>query len=418
MEKIKIEKLDHQGRGIGYLEDKIVFVDNSLPGEMVEIEITKDNSKIKEAKVINYIDISDERIESKCPYYEECGGCNLLHINYLNQLNYKQNKVEEILTKEDIVEINRISKIVPSPRQFGYRNKVTLKNDGKLGYYKNKSYEIVDINKCLLANDKINDAIINIRNYEIPNNVEEVVIRSINEKEISLTIYLRENKKIDNFLNEVSNLFDSIKVIEKKKTLYEKGKSNIIGRLRNFEYQMGQNAFFQVNTDQTINLYDKISDYIKGKNYDTALDLYCGTGTIGIYISKFVNKVIGVEINSEAIENAKINALNNKVKNIDLIVGDTKKILLNKFYKADVIIVDPPRSGLDKEVIDRIILFNPSDIIYVSCDPITLARDLKLLKNKYIIEEVTPFDMFPNTYHVETVVLLSHKKSQASSPSL
>ena len=409
MEKIKIEKLDHQGRGIGYLEDKIVFVDNSLPGEMVEIEITKDNSKIKEAKVINYIDMSNERIESNCPYYEECGGCNLLHINYLNQLNYKQNKVEEILTKEDIVEINRISKIVPSPRQFGYRNKVTLKNDGKLGYYKNKSYEIVDINKCLLANDKINDAIINIRNYEIPNNVEEVVIRSINEKEISLTIYLRENKKIDNFLNEVSNFFDSIKVIEKKKTLYEKGKSNIIGRLRNFEYQMGQNAFFQVNTDQTINLYDKISDYIKGKNYDTALDLYCGTGTIGIYISKFVNKVIGVEINSEAIENAKINALNNKVKNIDFIVGDTKKILLNKFYKADVIIVDPPRSGLDKEVIDRIILFNPSDIIYVSCDPITLARDLKLLKNKYIIEEVTPFDMFPNTYHVETVVLMSRK---------
>ena len=409
MEKIKIEKLDHQGRGIGYLEDKIVFVDNSLPGEMVEIEITKDNSKIKEAKVINYIDISDERIESNCPYYEECGGCNLLHINYLNQLNYKQNKVKEILTREDIVEINRISKIVPSPRQFGYRNKVTLKNDGKLGYYKNKSYEIVDINKCLLANDKINDAIINIRNYEIPNNVEEVVIRSINEKEISLTIYLRENEKIDNFLNEVSNLFDSIKVIEKKKTLYEKGKSNIIGRLRNFEYQMGQNAFFQVNTDQTINLYDKISDYIKGKNYDTALDLYCGTGTIGIYISKFVNKVIGVEINSEAIENAKINALNNKVKNIDFIVGDTKKILLNKFYKADVIIVDPPRSGLDKEVIDRIILFNPSDIIYVSCDPITLARDLKLLKNKYIIEEVTPFDMFPNTYHVECVAKLSRK---------
>ena len=172
---------------------------------------------------------------------------------------------------------------------------------------------------------------------------------------------------------------------------------------------MGQNAFFQVNTDQTINLYDKISDYIKGKNYDTALDLYCGTGTIGIYISKFVNKVIGVEINSEAIENAKINALNNKVKNIDFIVGDTKKILLNKFYKADVIIVDPPRSGLDKEVIDRIILFNPSDIIYVSCDPITLARDLKLLKNKYIIEEVTPFDMFPNTYHVECVAKLSRK---------
>jgi len=406
MYEVEIEKLDHQARGISHINDKIVFVENALPLEKVKVKIVKENKKIMEAVVIEYISRSKDRVESSCPYYKECGGCDLLHLSYEKQLIYKENKIKEIMNRYAELDDKLIKNIVPSPAQYNYRNKITLKVKNNIGYFKKKSYDIVEINNCLLANKKINKIIKEISKISVPKSINELVIRSINEDEFSLTIYLQNKENIDNFINKMKNNFDSIKIIFENKVLKEMGKSNIIGRLNKYNYQMSQTAFFQVNTQQTIKLYDKIKQYVKEFNSPTTLDLYCGTGSIGIYISEYASKVIGVEINPEAIENAKINADNNGIKNIEFLAGDAKTVLNKNNYSAELVIVDPPRSGLDLEVVNDIIKINPKDIIYVSCDPITLARDLKLFSSKYKVIEITPFDMFPNTYHVECVVLL------------
>lgn len=406
MYEVEIEKLDHQARGISHINDKIVFVENALPLEKVKVKIVKENKKIMEAVVIEYISRSKDRVESSCPYYKECGGCDLLHLSYEKQLIYKENKIKEIMNRYAELDDKLIKNIVPSPAQYNYRNKITLKVKNNIGYFKKKSYDIVEINNCLLANKKINEIIKEISKISVPKSINELVIRSINEDEFSLTIYLQNKENIDNFINKMKNNFDSIKIIFENKVLKEIGKNNIIGRLDKYNYQMSQTAFFQVNTQQTIKLYDKIKQYVKDFNSPITLDLYCGTGSIGIYISEYASKVIGVEINPEAIENAKINADNNGIKNIEFLAGDAKTVLNKNNYSAELVIVDPPRSGLDLEVVNDIIKINPKDIIYVSCDPITLARDLKLFSDKYKVIEITPFDMFPNTYHVECVVLL------------
>lgn len=410
MYEVEIEKLDHQARGIAHINDKIVFIENSLPSEKVKIKIVKENKKIMEAIVTDYITKSKDRIESSCPYYKECGGCDLLHLSYEKQLIYKENKIKEIMTKYADINENLVNSIVSSPDQYNYRNKVTLKVNNKVGYYKKKSYDIVEIENCLIANAKINQTIQEIKTVNIPSSINELVIRSINETDISLTIYLQKRDNIENFVNKLSKKIDSIKVVFNNRVIKETGKSNIIGRLEKYNYQMSQNAFFQINTEQTINLYNKIKEYVKECNAPTTLDLYCGTGTIGIYVSEYASKVIGVEINPEAIDNAKINADNNNINNIEFFAGDAKAILNKNNYDADLVIIDPPRSGLDIEVINDILKIDPSDIIYVSCDPITLARDLKIFKDKYEIVEITPFDMFPNTYHVECLVKMHYKE--------
>ncbi len=409
MYEVEIEKLDHQGRGITHINDKIVFVENALPTEKVKIKVIKENKKIMEAVVTEYIKKSVDRVESFCPYYNECGGCDLLHLSYEQQLKYKENKIKEIMIRYAELDEKLIKSIVPSPKQYNYRNKITLKVKDKVGYYKKKSYDIVEIENCLLANEKINEIIKEFSKIYVPSSINELVIRSINEDEISLTIYLQKKENIDYFINLFIKKFNSIKIVFENKLVKETGKSNIIGRLDKYDYQMSQTAFFQVNTQQTVNLYDKIKQYVKELNSPTTLDLYCGTGSIGIYISEYALKVIGVEINSEAIENAKINAKNNNIKNIEFLAGDAKTVLSKNNYSADLVIVDPPRSGLDLDVVSDIIKINSKDIIYVSCDPITLARDLKLFSDKYEVVELTPFDMFPNTYHVECVVKLVRK---------
>lgn len=409
MYEVKVEKLDHQGRGISHIEDKIVFIENALPGETVRIKITKQNKKIMEASVLDYIIKSDCRVDSLCPYYNECGGCDLLHLSYEQQIQYKENKIKEIMNKYAGIDNDKINQIVPCDQQYNYRNKVTLKVNQKIGYYKKKSYDIVEIEKCLLANNKINNAILEIKKNHVPECIKELVIRSVNEDEISLTIYLQKEENINNLIKKLENYFSSIKVILNDSILKQTGESNIIGRLDNFSFQMSQTAFFQVNTAQTEKLYNKVREYIKKNTSPTVLDLYCGTGTIGIYISDYAKKVTGIEINSDAIVDAKVNAEKNGVKNIDFFAGDTKELLKHGDYKADVIIVDPPRSGLDEEVITDMIKINPKEIIYVSCDSITLARDLKLFNEIYEVIEITPFDMFPNTYHVECVVKLYRK---------
>lgn len=402
-----IEKLDHQARGITHVDGKITFVENALPDEIVDIEIVKSQKKINEAIVKKYIKKSPKRIESICPYYNECGGCDLLHLSYNDQLEYKQNKVIEIMERYAEIPKEKIKSILGSPKNINYRNKVTLKSNGKLGYYKRRTNDIVNIDYCYLANEDLNKEIKELNNFKLDNGIEELMIRKVNDSETSLTVDLRINENDLEKYKKMLNIVPNLSISKDRRLIYSNAKSNIIGKLGNKQFLISPTAFYQVNTLQTENLYNKVLSYVKELHNSTVLDLYCGTGTIGIYISDFAKEVLGVEINSQAIKDANQNKRINGINNINFIAGDTKLVLRTNEFKSDIIIVDPPRAGLDKEVIADLIKISAKKIIYVSCDPITLARDIKLLSEKYEVKEVTPVDMFPNTYHVETVVLMS-----------
>ena len=406
----KIERLDHQGRGITYINGKIAFVKDTLPGDEIELKIIKENSKLIEAEPTSFLKESQLRVKELCPYYKECGGCNLLHMSYEEQINYKQSKIVDIMKKYADINSEVIKQILPCDRQFCYRNKVTLKVKEKLGYFKEKTYELIPIEKCLLVNDKINEIIKILNGYTDLSSIKEVVIKSFTDKETMLIIYLQEDEINANLLNYLSNHIDNIIVYDNnKKKVKRIGKGNILARLREKQFKIGANSFFQVNMDQTLKIYDKIAEYLSKNEDSTVLDLYCGVGSIGLYSASNYTKLIGVEIVPEAIENAKTNAELNSMGNTKFLVGDTKTILMHSNYKADTIIVDPPRAGLDKSVIEDIKKINPNMLIYLSCDPITLARDLKLLSDLYDVEELIPYDMFPNTHHVETLVKLIKK---------
>ena len=391
---LKIDSLDHNGRGIAHLSNKVVFVENALEGEIVEINILKDKKNYIEANVSRYIQKSDERIENLCPYYEVCGGCDILHMSYKKQLEFKQNKMRNIVDKYLDKSI-KVNKIVKSGNQFEYRNKVTFQVKNKLGFYKNKTNDIVRIDKCLLASKKINDSIDYLNKLDLTK-INKITCRSTPNE---LMVIIDSNSNID-----ISPIKDIAKVQKVFELVY--GNPNIYNIVGPYKYIISPESFFQINDDICKKLYDKIYD--ETKDSKNILDLYCGTGSIGIYVSKNKN-VLGIEINKSAINDANINKELNDIKNISFICGDSGKESKKINFNPDTIIVDPPRSGLDSITINNILELNPQKIIYVSCDPMTLVRDLNILKNNYSIKEITPFDMFPNTKHVENMCVLERK---------
>ena len=402
--KCVIEKMDHQGRGISFIDGKITFIENALPNEVVDIDITNEKKKFNEGIVKTYIEKSKDRIVPKCKYYDVCGGCNLMHLSYKKQLEYKENKVKDILKR--YANYENVNSIIGSNDELNYRNKITLKINKKMGYYKRKSNDIVYIDECKLANNKINKIIKDLNNINEFDNIYEVAIRDINETDTALTLYINKDSKYPKITEYAALNNIKLNKIIRNKTNIIKDKSKILGKLSNFTFIISPLAFFQVNTSQTVKLYNKVVEYLEPKKDENVMDLYCGTGTIGIYVSPHVKKVFGVEICKEAIEDAKKNVALNNITNAEFVCGDTEKVIRKVKANFDSVIVDPPRSGLTNGVIEDLFRINPNKIVYVSCDPITLARDLKILSQNYEICEVTPFDMFPNTYHVETIVKL------------
>lgn len=393
---VVVENIDHFARGIAKINGKVVFISNALIGEELLIKITKENKNIMEGEVISYINKSKNRINPICPYYDKCGGCDLMHMN--NKLLFKENKVKEILKK--FADFDNVKPIV-SVNEINYRNKVTLQVNKKIGYFKKKTNEIISIDSCLLADNRIN-RVINDLQFIDTKSVKRIVIRT-SKDEMMLVFYSDNDISIDiNKFNYVSTI---INISFTKRIL--KGKGYIIDEVNNFKYKISPTSFYQVNKECMIKLYDKVLEYC-GEDIDNLLDLYCGTGTIGIYLSKHCKNVLGIEINEEAVKDAFYNKEINNITNINFIDGDVGKILNNNFI-FDVVVLDPPRAGLDNNTIKYLISVKPKKIVYVSCDPVTLARDINILKKYYDILEITPFDMFPNTYHVECVCSLKLK---------
>lgn len=394
----KIEKLDNFGRGISHINNKIVFISNALEDEVVDATTTYSNKKFDEAKVNEIIEVSRMRIKPICPYFDICGGCNLLHMNYDDQLKFKYNKVKDIIFKY-LKENIKVNDVIYS-NQFNYRNKASFEVKEKLCYKMRKSTNLVDIKYCYLLDNNINDIVHILNNLNLKN-INNITIRT-GEEDIMVIISG----------NPAQEIIDALK--EKARSIYVNdklvyGRSNIVSKIGNYEFFVSDKSFFQVNKYNVKNLYDKVLEYAELTGNENILDLYCGTGTIGIYLSKYAKSVIGIEVNEQAIFDANVNKNKNNIENISFICDTTSNInnIVNNDF--DVIIVDPPRSGLDKNTINFLINSKAKRIVYVSCDIMTLVRDLNILKQDYDIREITPVDMFPNTYHVETVCILERK---------
>lgn len=368
--QVKIEKLDHYGRGITKIENKICFVENALPQEIVEIKIIKETKKYFLAIATKIIKESPDRVKPICPYYNNCGGCNIDHMSFEKENNYKEVKIKEILEKFAKIPSNKIKAIIYD-KPYHYRNKITLhQSENKIGLYQTKTHDIIPIKSCFLVNDNLNKEI--------------KKINKTNDNQITLRIGNKTNEILNSNIN----------------------KNKIISYIGNKKYRVSEKSFFQVNSKITEKLYNEIKQIVSKSKSKNILDLYCGTGTIGIYISDIVNKVLGIEYCKEAIEDANYNKELNNVTNCIYRLGKVENLTYEITKEYDTAIIDPPRNGLNKKVVEKLLEIKPKTLIYVSCDPVTFARDLNLLQQKYNIEYIRPYNMFPRTYHVECISLL------------
>ena len=401
--EVVIEKMNHQAMGIAKINGKVVFIPKVIVGDIVDIDIVKEYKNYSIGKVNKIIKNGSKRVDVLCPYYDICGGCSISAYTYQDELEYKVNNVIDIFKRN---EIDIKPNIIKSDNRYGYRNKITLQvSNGIIGLYEEDSNKIVDVDKCLLVSDKLNEIIDIIKRNINVNKCNKIVIRDTYYGIMIIFYGSVNNEEVIKYLGKkVVSIYtydNKYKCIYGEKYLYE-----MIGE---YKYRISPDSFFQVNSRTVNKLYNKVVEYaIRNEKKDNLVDLYCGTGTIGIYLSKYFNSIIGIELNKQAVEDAKENAKINGVNNIEFYAGDVGKII-NDQIKADVIVVDPPRSGLDKRTKDILLKIKANKIVYVSCNPLTLARDIKELDSWYDLGDITLVDMFPNTHHVESVCVLNFR---------
>lgn len=447
--EINIIDLNHLGQGVGKLSDFVVFVDGAITGDYVKAQVTEIKKSFALAKTLEIIKSSSHRVNSPCARFELCGGCQTLSMSYEEQLNYKKNSVINSLKKsslnmDDIIIYDTIGMDNP----YRYRNKTAFsvgKKNGKIqiGTYEQSTHQLVDLDACLLQ-DEVADNILKcakaiFEKYKISpydqisktGTIRHIVIRTNKYKEVMLIIVTNtevlpnSEKVVDDFINAVPNIKTIVQNINNKsgsvilgyknKTLY--GSGTIVDYIENLKFVISPHTFFQVNSVQTEKLYEKAIEYADIYNEDICFDLYCGIGTISLMASKKAKKVYGVEIVEQSIKDAEKNAKLNSINNTEFYTGKVEVILpklYKKSIKADIIIIDPPRKGCEKEVLDAINNIKPKKVVYVSCNPATLGRDLKILQDYgFKIEKVQPVDMFCHSTHVETVARLVRKTPDA-----
>ena len=396
---MKIERFDDLGRGISYINNKVTFIDKVVPEDIVEIELTKEKKKYNEAKLIKIIKPSPLRIDAKCPYFSKCGGCQFQNITYENTIKYKKEKIVNIFSKH---KISIFPEVITNISPYNYRNKITLKvNNYKIGFYINKTHNLVEINKCLLANPAINASIPLIKRFNICNG--EVTIRCNQNAEILIVINSQDNLNIDT--NYLKSKIKLVGIVVNNKTYY--GENSLFERMNNLLFKISYDSFFQVNPFIASQLFQIIGDNIDSS--DKVLDLYCGVGTLSLMATKKAQKVLGIEVVPNAIINALFNARINDLNNTQFVINDASTAISKIKPDFNKIIVDPPRSGLTKNIIDVLLKIKPDAIIYVSCDPQTLVRDFTLLSSIYEIKKSYILDMFSYTYHIETILILTKK---------
>lgn len=391
--QVHIDRMDHFGNGIGNINGKIIFVKGALTGETVDVTITKDKKSFMEGTINTIIYKSSKRVEPFCNYFGVCGGCSLCHLNYENTLEYKKDRVKNILSKFDIPKIN----VIRNENDLYYRNKIELKIvDGKLGFYEKNTHNLIEIKECKVTKKSINKSFEFVKNMKLEN--ANVTIRANYNDEVLIIIDSKEKPVI---LNPED--YKIVGIVLNDKCIY--GQDNFMEKINNLFFTVSYNSFFQVNNYINLELFNLIKENIVGK---TVLDLYSGVGTLSIVTSKVVDKVYSIEVIPNAVKNALINAKINKCDNINFILGKVEDKIGFINDKIDTIIVDPARAGLDKKTIEVINNICPQRIIYVSCDTQSLANNLVDLAN-YEIKKFYILDMFSYTYHIECFCILDRK---------
>lgn len=439
----------YEGEGIAKINDTFtVFIEGALKGERVNVRIVKSKKSFAYGKLLEVIEPSLERCEAKCSIHKRCGGCKLQYSTYKEQLNFKFERVKDCITKIGKLDESIVQFPLGMDEPWRYRNKVQLpigmvNGELKIGFFAPRSHEIIDMETCLIQ-DEIADKVVgitrtwikknNIKPYNIDGKYDETGIlrhimirRGFTTNEVMVVLVTNGSKlpNKDEFISLITENIPGIKsivqninskptnVILGQECITLWGESTISDYIGEFKFNISPLSFFQVNPVQTEVLYNKALEYAGLTGDETVFDAYCGTGTITLFLSQKAKKVYGVEIIPQAIENANINAKENNVNNVEFFVGESEVVipdLINKEIKADVVVVDPPRKGCDVKLLNAITNIDAKKIVYVSCDPSTLARDLAILEgNGYKTVRVQPVDMFPHTAHIETCVLLQRR---------
>ena len=462
LEKILVTGYAAEGKSLAKIDGKVIFIEGAVPGDMVDVFVSTNKKDWGEGRATHFHEFSKERAEPFCRHFGTCGGCKWQMLPYEKQLQYKQQEVAQNFKRIGKVELPDMLPIAGAGATKYYRNKLeftfsnkryltseeiktadTVEQQSALGLHVPRIFDkVIDIHECYLMDDINNHIRNSVRDFAIQNNypfydikqhtgwLRNMIIRYCSTGELMVNIVLgfedeAERKRLLDFvLEKVPSITTLLYTINPKwnDTIYDLspqvyfGKGYVIEQLstgaggEDFKFKIGPKSFFQTNTKQAEKLYTITRDFAGLTGNEIVYDLYCGTGSIGIFVSKLAKKVIGVEVIAEAIEDAKENAALNNITHAEFFTGDVIKICDDHFFaqhgRPDVIITDPPRAGMHEKLVTKLLEIAAPKIVYVSCNTATQARDLALLNEKYTVEKIQPVDMFPHTHHIECVVLL------------
>ncbi len=455
-ENVLITDIGAEGKAIARVDGMVVFTTHVIPGDIVDLQVVKKRKNYSEAKVINLVKASGDRVDSFCEYFGTCGGCKWQYLSYEKQLFYKQKQVSDQLRRIGHLQLPEIMPIIGSEKNTFYRNKLEfsfsnarwlsteeiheekqIQQSNALGFHIPGLFDkIIDIKKCWLQPDPSNAVRNFVRDYALKENLDffdirrqkgflrNMIVRTApsGENMLILSFFYEDQEKREALLQAVTEQFPEFRsvmfVINSKAndTIADqdirtfKGRDHIFEEMEGLRFKIGPKSFYQTNSEQALKLYQVVRQFAGLTGIENVYDLYTGTGTIANFVASGAVKVIGIDYVSEAIEDAKVNARLNQIGHSLFFAGDMKNVLTESFIrehgKPDVIITDPPRAGMHEDVIRIILAALPEKIVYVSCNPATQARDLSLMNERYAVVKIQPVDMFPHTHHVENVVLL------------
>lgn len=462
LENILVSAYAAEGKSLARIDGKVLFIEGAVPGDVVDVFVTKDKKDWAEGKVTTIKKYSQDRVKPFCIHFGICGGCKWQMLPYEKQLEYKEQEVRDVFKRIGKIGDVPVLPILGSEKTIHYRNKLefTFSNKkylpaeelkalgenlwpgGALGYHVPRLYDkIIDITECWLM-DEVNNKVRNlVRDFAQANNysyydikehkgfLRNIILRYTTTEELMVNIIFGEDdvkkrEALCQFLLEnIPEITTLLYTINPKwnDSIYDlnpqivSGRGFVIEKLEEFEFKISPKSFFQTNTTQAEVLYNVVKNFADLKGHEIIYDLYCGTGSIGIFLSKSVKKIIGVDVIEDAIKDAQENTALNNLKDTFFYAGDVIEICNDEFFtthgKPDVVIIDPPRAGLHAKLIQKLIEIAPPKMVYVSCNVATQARDLQLLSETFIVEKLQPVDMFPHTHHIECVALLKLRTS-------
>ncbi|HLT06242.1 MAG TPA: 23S rRNA (uracil(1939)-C(5))-methyltransferase RlmD [Cyclobacteriaceae bacterium] len=460
LENLRVERIAAEGKSVAHYEGKVVFIANVAPGDLVDVRVTRGKSSFMEAEVVKFHEFSTERVTPFCEHFGVCGGCKWQHINYETQLDFKRQQVVDQFERIAKVPIPEVRPILGSSNDRYYRNKLefTFSNNrwltydqiasgqefsrNALGFHIPKRFDkIVDIQHCYLQGGASNDIRNQLRAFALDNHISfydireqkgvlrNLIVRTTGAGETMVIVQFGEDnpeaiEKVMAFLKdsfpEITSLLYIIN-LKKNETFFDQevltyaGQDFITETMEDLEFRVGPKSFYQTNSEQAYVLYKVARDFADLQGGEVVYDLYTGTGTIANFVAKKAKQVIGIEYVEAAIEDAKLNAHVNDLGNTLFYAGDMKDVFNEEFMSShpapDVIITDPPRAGMHDDVVKMLLNLAAPKIVYVSCNPATQARDVAMLAEKYDVAAIQPVDMFPQTFHVENVVLLTKREA-------